>query len=618
MAGMSVDGLVSGLNTTELVSQLMQAEAMPQTQLKNKVTTQKSVVTALQAINTQFMLVLSAAKDVAKDSTWNSMKATSSSTKASGVSVGGAVEGSVTFSVGALARAESEVSAEFSAIGDLLPGGTGKITLENGKGKLEVDGTSLSAVVSAINADKTLGLSAAAVSVGNGRYRLQVTAKETGADSAFTMSGLGATTTVQQASDAEIFLGGPATGVKVVSPRNTFPGLLSGTDVTVGEVTGTETVTVSVAADKQAATAKVKGLVDAANAALAEISKHAASSGSSKGVLAGDSTVRALSGKVLGAVSSTLGGSLATFGVEVSREGRLTLDTEKFDAAYAADPAAARAAFGGGSTVTPAAGVPTGALSVTGNASPMKVGQRDVVVTRAAAQASGQVAAGGASSVADGSSLEIKLGGKTVSVTAVGTETLASLATRLDKAARSAGLAATATYDPDTNSIAVVAKDFGASVALAVSGTGSFGPATVTAGEDVAGTIGGVAARGAGQQLTATDGIAVRVDLDAAGLAAVPGGLLGTLTDATGLGSRLRAVADEATRSGTGKLTTAIQGRNSQIKDTETRVTDWDRRLEMRRTALTRQFSAMEVALSKMNQQSSWLAGQIAGLPSWS
>ena len=33
---------------------------------------------------------------------------------------------------------------------------------------------------------------------------------------------------------------------------------------------------------------------------------------------------------------------------------------------------------------------------------------------------------------------------------------------------------------------------------------------------------------------------------------------------------------------------------------------------------LTRQFTALETALSQMNSQSSWLAGQISSLPTYS
>ena len=48
MPNMSVGGLVSGLDTATIISQLMQLEARPQTMLKSKVTTEQKVVAALQ------------------------------------------------------------------------------------------------------------------------------------------------------------------------------------------------------------------------------------------------------------------------------------------------------------------------------------------------------------------------------------------------------------------------------------------------------------------------------------------------------------------------------------------------------------------------------------------
>ena len=55
MAGMNVDGLISGLDTTSLISQLLQVEAAPQQALKVKVATQQRVVTAYQTINGRFV-----------------------------------------------------------------------------------------------------------------------------------------------------------------------------------------------------------------------------------------------------------------------------------------------------------------------------------------------------------------------------------------------------------------------------------------------------------------------------------------------------------------------------------------------------------------------------------
>ena len=43
-------------------------------------------------------------------------------------------------------------------------------------------------------------------------------------------------------------------------------------------------------------------------------------------------------------------------------------------------------------------------------------------------------------------------------------------------------------------------------------------------------------------------------------------------------------------------------------------VADWDLRLELRQKTLTRQFTAMETALSSLSSQSSWLGSQLASL----
>jgi flagellar hook-associated protein 2 len=44
-------------------------------------------------------------------------------------------------------------------------------------------------------------------------------------------------------------------------------------------------------------------------------------------------------------------------------------------------------------------------------------------------------------------------------------------------------------------------------------------------------------------------------------------------------------------------------------------ISDWDVRLTAKQTALNAQFSAMEVALGTLQNQASWLSGQISSLP---
>ncbi|SDS43180.1 flagellar hook-associated protein 2 [Nocardioides scoriae] len=87
-----------------------------------------------------------------------------------------------------------------------------------------------------------------------------------------------------------------------------------------------------------------------------------------------------------------------------------------------------------------------------------------------------------------------------------------------------------------------------------------------------------------------------------------------TASPADGFAERLRKAAAGASDSYTGTLTSAITGRGTAITRTQGDISAWDTRLEMRRTTLTRQFTAMETALNQMNSQSQWLAGQISSL----
>ncbi len=60
-----------------------------------------------------------------------------------------------------------------------------------------------------------------------------------------------------------------------------------------------------------------------------------------------------------------------------------------------------------------------------------------------------------------------------------------------------------------------------------------------------------------------------------------------------------------------------VEARDAQA-DIKNRIEAWDLRLTKRKETLTRQFTAMETALSSLRNQSTWLAGQINSLPSYS
>src|SRR5438270_5317547 len=89
-----ITGLASGLDTSSIISSLMQVESQPQTALKNKVTTEQSIITAYQAVNTKMQALQTAATTLTQTTTWQAATATSSSTSLVATAIAGAPSGS--------------------------------------------------------------------------------------------------------------------------------------------------------------------------------------------------------------------------------------------------------------------------------------------------------------------------------------------------------------------------------------------------------------------------------------------------------------------------------------------------------------------------------------------
>ncbi|SDC84216.1 flagellar hook-associated protein 2 [Sanguibacter gelidistatuariae] len=84
------------------------------------------------------------------------------------------------------------------------------------------------------------------------------------------------------------------------------------------------------------------------------------------------------------------------------------------------------------------------------------------------------------------------------------------------------------------------------------------------------------------------------------------------------IAERLQVAADTASNKDTGNLTQKITGQESSVKTMGDQITNWDYRLTLRRASLEKTYSALEVALGKMQSTQSWLTSQLASLPSWS
>lgn len=377
MANTSVDGLISGLSTSDVITQLLQLERQPQVRLQAQRKALDSVTTAYQALNTRFDAILQAATDLSTAAGWQAMKATTSdSSRLTATAAATALPANLAVSVEQLATAHTLVSETAVAGLDAVVA-SGPITFTVGgvpQTPIGVGDGKLSTVVAAINT-AGVGVSAAAVQVSPGQYRLQLSATATGVGGSFTVDNVSlaafddagepvpdpeAFNVVTTGADAELKIGG-AGGYAVTSATNTFADILPGVSFTAVKADPGVLVTVDVTANGDALAAKVEKLVAAVNGALKAIkdgSSYNQETGA-KGILLGNSLARQLQQSLHSALGIDLvGKSLGDLGMKLGADG-LELDKAKLLDAFAADPAMVIDAFTGGSTVATTDGLAT-------------------------------------------------------------------------------------------------------------------------------------------------------------------------------------------------------------------------------------------------------------------
>jgi flagellar hook-associated protein 2 len=349
MATSAIDGLVSGLNTTQVVDQLMALERQPQNRLRTQKDDEQKRLDTYNTLNSKLRTLADAARALRFESGWTARKAVVSDENALVATAGpGSFAANLSLKVDHLAASHAVVSSS----------GVSSLSATVASGPLTVGSTvvsdigdgSLSSVVSAINASGS-GVVASAVQVSSSEYRLQLTARSSGDDGVFTASGfdpaLGSMDVLTQGRDAQVSLGG-TNPITITSPTNTFAGLADGLTVTVRKAT-TDVVTIDLRADADAATDRVQKMVDAYNDVLAHVSANSGYDPATKkaGLLLGEQAASQIIGQLRETLAAASSGSTNLFGIGLStdRTGRITLDKSKFSAAYQADRSTVEALF---------------------------------------------------------------------------------------------------------------------------------------------------------------------------------------------------------------------------------------------------------------------------------
>lgn len=639
MAG-SVDGLISGMNTSTLIQQLMQLERQPQYRLMSQKREVESTVSLYRSLNTRFSAIGTAATSLAGDTSWQLAKATSSdATRVSVSASASAATGSLSFTVQQLATAHSAVTSGSVSSGS-TPVADGPILLTKGAAALGLSvldqGASLSTGAHTV---KVTQASAAATKAGSSPV------------AATTTITAGVNDTIQLELDGVATTFTLAAGSYSAADLATAIGTASGGSLTA-KAAADGTLALATVDEGSAATLRITGGtaltdlglgVDAAASvgtdALVTLDGHTALTVND--VRAGASIT--LTNADGGEIVATLAGGLRTgeakaHNVDLAADATLAQVAEAITKANAGVSAAAVQVSEGvhrlqlTSTTTGVASTITldpdaflagtlGSLQTLGTAQDAKLtvgsgtGAYDITRT-----------SNTISDLMSGVTMTLVKADSATSVTVTASRDADGLADRVSKMVAAANAALSeikglTSYNPETKKAGPLIGDgmvrrLQTEIVQAVT-------APIASGTLTTPSAAGVTVERDGSikfdktkflEQYAKDPAAVEA-LFGKGTAEVKD-VNGVVTTAAvpGVAGRLESVTKKITDPVDGLIPRSIKSREAEVRGFTSRIDSWDARLEVRQRKLQAQFSAMETALGKMQQQSTWLAGQLAGL----
>ena len=672
MASISSPGLGSGLNVTELVKDILEAERKPTTlRLDTREAEYQAKLTSfgvLQGALSDFQTKLTSLRSV---SALASFTATSSDESAISVAAGTlAAEGDYRIEVTSLAEAHSLASAATYDSLDTIVGtgdGTGTLTFSFGSWAqdtkatedpaddeytftkntdkashvVEITDGSLAGIRDAVNA-ADIGVKATIVDVGGNQFQLLFTSEDAGKNNALQIEASANLTALQYdktsledelatkmtqtqaAQDATLSYN----GLTVTRQSNKITDLISGATLTLNAPSTNGAATISIAREEGNLAAKATEFVTGFNELMTVVGQLTSFNKDTKqaGVLLGDANVRSITSQLRRIMAETIPNvgskynSLASIGIRTQANGTLSLDEEKLNAAIAADPDAVTRIFA-------VAGSASGddGLKYLGSTSLTQGGLHQVRITQPATRATYTGTAldpGDFPFTVDATNdtFKITVDGSTAVITLTHavdytSDTLAEeIQSQINGNTTLRAANAAVTVEFTNNQFVVTSNKYGSTSEAEVtegSATLGFAAGTAVAGLDVAGTIGGSPATGSGQILVANAGDAVGMSIQYTGTST---GVVGGITFARGYADQLfRSIADLLAADG--GLTTKTDGLQKSIDDITSQREALDERLAALETRLLTQFTNMDIVVAQLKQTSDFLTQQLATLP---
>ncbi|MEO6078233.1 MAG: flagellar filament capping protein FliD [Steroidobacteraceae bacterium] len=367
MAAITSSGIGSGLDVNSIVKQLVAAERAPQdarlTKLDTRLTTEFTALSQLKGSMAAFQSALSGLKDA---STLIGRKAALSDDKnLTAAASSTATAGVYSVEVVQLATAARLKSNPFLS-GPTAVVGTGTLTLSMGGAAFNVtidsSNETLAGIRDAINKAATNTGVHATILTGVDGSRLILTGDKTGAASSVKVTQTGtltqlvydppnpSTLTSIDAQDAIVNI----SSVVVHSATNSVSGAIDGVTLTLKKEAPGTIETLTVANDDAAVQGKANAFVSSYNALASQIATLRNYDASTKkaGPLLGDALLLKIETQLRRTISNAVTGatdpytSLPSVGIAFGTDGKLALDTTKFQAAMNANSTAVSTLFG--------------------------------------------------------------------------------------------------------------------------------------------------------------------------------------------------------------------------------------------------------------------------------
>ncbi|WHR52432.1 flagellar filament capping protein FliD [Vibrio furnissii] len=339
------------------------------TQYQSQLTALGKVETALRAFRTAITEMNSSTSSIVKNSATVSQEGYFSATADAN-----ALAGSYQVFVEQVATAHqvsASMPANLDATTQVPTTGTLDFTINSETMTLDLstldsdgDGVATMAdLVSAINNDSNNpGVNATLVR-SNGQTYFMLSSTETGVANSVNVavSGTGQTwfedalTNLNEISapqDAVIWLGAQGTGLQLTNSSNTFEGVINGVDLTVtkAQTSGEAPLSLSVGADQEGTKEQMNKIIEAYNSLMKTIDTYTSIGGedTQRGVLASDPTIRSIESQLKTLVRGEFEGMrLSDLGIEISRDGTMKIDADKFEDAQTTNTAALESFFNG-------------------------------------------------------------------------------------------------------------------------------------------------------------------------------------------------------------------------------------------------------------------------------